>query len=319
MILITGSNGFLGKKIVEKIGYEKCQLLDRGAINKNSNKFVYFKANINAYEDYTCALKGCEVVVHCAARVHSMKNNSEESTSEYYEVNTKGTLNLARQAANAGVRRFIFISSIKVNGEETRPSEPFTSSSPHCPADDYGCSKSEAEHKLFQLAKELPIEIVVIRPTLVYGPGVKGNFASLLNLVSKNIPLPFGSITDNRRSLVSVENLVDLIVTCIDHPRASNQVFLVSDDNDVSTADIVSEISLALQVSSHQLRIPISCYRILGKMLNKSDVVDRLIGSLQVDITHTKDTLGWVPPQSLQEGFKQTALAFLQSKREGKK
>ncbi|ELP3387595.1 UDP-glucose 4-epimerase, partial [Vibrio cholerae] len=152
-------------------------------------------------------------------------------------------------------------------------------------------------------------------PTLVYGPGVKANFASLMNLVSKGIPLPFGCITKNKRSLVSVDNLVDLIITCIDHPKAANQVFLVSDDHDVSTSEMVREMAIALNKPTWQLPVPVWCYKLVGKLFNKSAVVDRLTGSLQVDISHTKDTLGWRPPQSLRDGFKQTAEAFLHSKK----
>ena len=156
--------------------------------------------------------------------------------------------------------------------------------------------------------------MVIIRPPIVYGPCVKANFASLMNLVSKGVPLPFGCITQNKRSLVSVTNLVDLIITCIDHPKAANQVFLVSDDHDVSTSEMVREMAKALDKPTWQLPIPIWCYKLVGKLFDKSDVVDRLTGSLQVDISHTKETLGWKPPQTLQEGFKQTAQAFLQAK-----
>lgn len=158
------------------------------------------------------------------------------------------------------------------------------------------------------------MEIVIIRPPLVYGIGVKANFSSLMNLVSKGVPLPFGCITQNKRSLVSVTNLVDLIITCIDHPEAANQVFLVSDDNDVSTSEMVREMAVALGKPTWQLPIPIWCYKLVAKLFNKSEVVDRLTGSLQVDISHTKETLGWKPAQTLQEGFKQTAQAFLQAK-----
>ncbi|EKF9302979.1 NAD-dependent epimerase/dehydratase family protein, partial [Vibrio cholerae] len=210
---------------------------------------------------------------------------------------------------------FVFVSSIKVNGEGTSQDRPFTSADLHAPEDDYGLSKSEAEQQLFNIGKETGMEIVVLRPTLVYGPGVKANFASLMNLVSKGIPLPFGCITKNKRSLVSVNNLVDLIVTCINHPKAANQIFLVSDDHDVSTSEMVREMAIALEKPAWQLPVPVWCYKLVGKLFNKSAVVDRLTGSLQVDISHTKDTLGWRPPQSLRDGFKETAEAFLHSKK----
>jgi nucleoside-diphosphate-sugar epimerase len=314
MILITGSNGFLGSRIVERSHGKDLALLDRGVESKHPN-YPFFQSEINGLDDYSQALAGCSAVVHCAARVHVMDDKVEDPLALYREVNTAGTLNLAQQAIKAGVKRFVFISSIKVNGESSQLSKPFTSSDPHESQDDYGLSKSEAELQLLEVAKGSGMDVVIIRPTLVYGPGVKANFASLMNLVAKGIPLPFGCITNNKRSLVSVDNLVDLIVTCIDHPKASNQVFLVSDDHDVSTSEMVREMALALGKHTWQLPVPVWLYKLVGKLFNKSDVVDRLTGSLQVDITHTKETLGWKPPQTLQAGFNQTANAFLQSKK----
>ncbi|ELX4138960.1 SDR family oxidoreductase [Vibrio vulnificus] len=314
MILITGSNGFLGSSIVDRIQHKGVKLLDRGGGNKHSCG-EFFQHEINGHEVYRHALENCNTVIHCAARVHIMDDKVENPLELYREVNTAGTINLAKQAIVAGVKKFIFISSIKVNGESSQLGIPFTSSDAHASQDDYGLSKSEAESQLLDLAKDSGMDVVIIRPTLVYGPGVKANFASLMNLVSKGIPLPFGCFKNNKRSLVSVDNLVDLIVTCIDHPKAANQVFLVSDDHDVSTSEMVRHMALALDKPTWQLPLPVWCYHLAGKLFNKLDVVDRLTGSLQVDITHTKETLGWMPPQSLQEGFKQTAEAFLQSKK----
>ncbi|EGR4262117.1 UDP-glucose 4-epimerase [Vibrio cholerae] len=312
MILITGSNGFLGTHLVERLEGKSLSLVERESFCANSlNR--YTQAEIGRSTDYTDALLDCKVVIHCAARVHIMDDLSIDSLGAYREVNTAGTINLARQAVKAGVKRFIFISSIKVNGEHSNQNRPFCSNDPHSFEDFYGQSKSEAELELQRLSIETGLEVVIIRPTLVYGPGVKANFASLMNLVSKGIPLPFGCITKNKRSLVSVDNLVDLIITCIDHPKAANQVFLVSDDHDVSTAEMVRELAIALDKPTWQLPVPIWCYKLFGKLFGKSDIVDRLTGSLQVDISHTKETLGWKPPQTLQEGFKQTAQAFLQA------
>ncbi len=312
MILITGSNGFLGSHIVERIKGKPLILLDSGTVNKHP-MCPFFQCEINSYHDYMKALQGCQTIIHCAARVHIMDDNEADPLTLYREVNTAGTVNLAKQAIDSGVKRFIFISSIKVNGEGTLVGSPFKTEDNHAPEDDYGLSKSEAEKQLVALAKDSGMEVVIIRPTIVYGPGVKANFASLMNLASKGIPLPFGSITQNKRSLVSIHNLVDLIVTCIDHPKAANQVFLVSDDHDVSTAEMVRELAIALDKPTWQLPVPIWCYKLFGKLFGKSDIVDRLTGSLQVDISHTKETLGWKPSQTLQEGFKQTAQAFLQA------
>ncbi len=312
-ILLTGGSGFLGKHLLKDLNKYQVRVLDRNR-NEKHNQVTYFKASIDSLSIYSLQLENVKTVIHCAARVHVMNEQCSEPLKEFREVNTSGTLNLARQAVGAGVKRFIFVSSIKVNGESTLIGKPFTESDTRSPEDFYGQSKSEAEEQLLELAKETGLEVVIIRPTLVYGPGVKANFASLLNLVSKGLPLPFGCINDNKRSLVSVKNLVDLIVTCVDHPNAANQVFLASDDHDVSTASMVKHMSHALGKSSRLLPVPLWCYRLVGKLTGKTDVVDRLIGSLQVDISHTKDKLGWVPPQTLEEGFKETAEDFILNK-----
>lgn len=313
-ILVTGASGFIGSKLLERLPISNMVGLGRNKpLVFAEGRFV--ELDIGSRTDYSSALKDVDTVIHLAARVHIMNDFNCEPLEAYREVNYHGTANLARQAANAGVRRFIFVSSIKVNGEGTASDKPYRYSDVPAPEDDYGLSKAEAEQVLITIGKNTGMEIVIVRPTLVYGPGVKANFASLMNLVSKGIPLPFACITDNKRSLVSVDNLVDLIVTCIDHPKAANQVFLVSDDHDVSTSVMVCEMAIALGKSTRQLPVPIWLYKLLGKLFNRSDVVDRLTGSLQVDISHTKDTLGWVPPQTLQDGFKNTAEAFLQSQK----
>lgn len=309
MILITGSNGFLASYFLKENPHLEIRLMDRN--NSNHPSYEFFQSSIDSCASYTDALIGIKTVVHCAARVHVMNDASDDPLSSYREVNAAGTMNLARQAFQAGVKRFIFISSIKVNGESTFIGQAFFSNDSRNPEDVYGQSKSEAEEQLLQYAEETGLEVVIIRPTLVYGPGVKANFASLLKLTSKGLPLPFGCITDNKRSLVSVKNLVDLMVTCIGHPKAINQVFLVSDDHDVSTASIVKNMSQALGKSSRLLPVPLWCYRLVGRLTGKTDVVNRLLGSLQVDIAHTKNTLGWKPPQTLEQGFKETAEAFL--------
>ncbi|EKO3975228.1 SDR family oxidoreductase [Vibrio fluvialis] len=314
-VLVTGANGFVGKNLVDLLnfkGYEVLSILRSHATYRKKSVII---PGLDKSTDFDQLLVGYDCLIHCAARVHIMDDNEADPLTLYREVNTAGTVNLAKQAIDSGVKRFIFISSIKVNGEGTLVGCPFKTEDNHAPEDDYGLSKSEAEKQLVALAKDTGMEIVIIRPTLVYGPGVKANFASLMNLVSKGTPLPFGCITKNKRSLVSVDNLVDLIITCIDHPKAANQVFLVSDDHDVSTSEMVREMAIALNKPTWQLPVPVWCYKLAGKLFNKSAVVDRLTGSLQVDISHTKETLGWKPPQSLRDGFKQTAEAFLHSKK----
>ncbi len=310
-LLITGCSGFVGSNLVDYITSRTDWLVHSlGRRKGDVSTHDHFLAAIDSNSDYSEALKGVDVVVHCAAQTAS--RSETQGSNPFLECNVHGTLNLARQAIQAGVKRFIFISSIKVNGESTNKNHPFRYADQHQPKDHYGESKSLAEQQLLELANDM--EIVVIRPTLVYGSGVKGNFSSLLKLVNKGVPLPFGCINDNRRSLVSVTNLVDLIVTCVEHPDAANQVFLVSDDNDISTATMVREMAKSLDKKAYLLPVPELCYQVVGRMLNKLDVINRLVGSLQVDITHTKQTLNWTPPQTLSAGFKQAANALLDSK-----
>ena len=301
-ILVTGGAGFVGSKLLGDLPFDDLICVGRTKpFNVREPQFI--RTNIDAQTDYESALKGVNVIIHIAARVHVMDDIVENSLTLYREVNTLGTLNLAKQAADAGVKRFIFISTVKVNGESTSNTLPFLSSDEPKPKNPYGISKSEAEAQLIELSRETGLEIVIIRPPLVYGEGVKANFASLFKLVNKRIPLPFRAIKNNIRSLVSVYNLVDLIKVCIEHPKATNQIFLVSDDNDLSTSDMVALMAKVQGISNYSLPFPAWCFHLLGRLLNKQEVIDRLIGSLQVDITHTKDTLNWKPPYSVEEGF----------------
>lgn len=250
------------------------------------------------------------VVIHSAARVHVMNDQSADPLAEFRKVNVDGTLHLARQAAAAGVRRFIFISSIKVNGEGTVLGKPYTAMDTPSPQDPYGISKMEAERGLREIAQQTGMEVVIIRPVLVYGPGVKANFRSMMNWLNKGVPLPLGSI-HNKRSLVSLDNLVDLIVTCIDHPAAANQTFLVSDGDDLSTTEMLRRMGQALGKRARLIPVPAWCLETGAALLGKRAVAQRLCGSLQVDISHTCDTLGWTPPVSVDDGFRAAASAFL--------
>ncbi|TNH80224.1 UDP-glucose 4-epimerase family protein [Aeromonas sobria] len=315
-VLLTGATGFVGSTLLARLKKQseiKVVVTTRkDAPETDVNTIVV--GNIDGVTDFSIALMDTDIVIHCAARAHIMSDDVPDPLAEYRRVNVAGTLNLARQAARYGVKRFIFISSIKVNGESTTSKPKFNAFDMPAPLDAYGQSKAEAEQALLELSRETSMEVVIIRPTLVYGPAVKANFASLFSIVSRGIPLPFACICNNKRSLVSITNLVDLIVTCIDHPKAANQIFLVSDDHDVSTSEMVREMATALGKPTWQIPVPVWCYVLAGKLFSKSDIVDRLTGSLQVDITHTKETLDWNPKETLQEGFKQTAVAFLQSK-----
>lgn len=299
-LLITGYSGFVGSLLCKELkNTHQLHLLGR----KDSDCGVVFKSNIDKDSNFSESLTGVNCVIHSAARVHVMNDTSTDQLAQFRAVNAFGTINLARQAAKAGVKRFIFVSSIKVNGETTTGKQPFSAKDMRMPEDPYGISKSEAEQQLLELGKQTGMEIVIIRPPLVYGEGVKANFASLMRLVGKGLPLPFRLITKNKRSLVSVYNLVDLIKECIDHPKAANQVFLASDDQDLSTAEMVALMAKVQGKPNLGIPVPLWCFKLAGKLLGKQAVIDRLTGSLQLDITHTKNTLNWSPPYSVEHGF----------------
>lgn len=262
--------------------------------------------------DWSRALAGCSAVVHAAARVHVITEVAEDPLARFRHVNVAGTLNLAAQAAAAGVRRFVFVSSVKVNGEGTMEHRPFTASDAPAPQDPYGISKDEAEQGLRQIAQDTGMEVVIVRPPLVYGPGVKANFASLMRALQYGLPLPLGAVTQNRRSLVALDNLVDLLLTCVDHPAAANQTFLVSDGEDLSTAELLRRMGLAMGRRARLLPVPPALLKLGAMALGKADMVQRLLGSLQVDITHTHQTLGWTPPIGVDEGLRRAAEGVVQ-------
>jgi nucleoside-diphosphate-sugar epimerase len=301
-IAITGATGFLGAHLLKALSAE--QLVILGRRDPILPEAIFHQCLIDGDANFSEALVGVKIVIHCAARAHIMNDNAQDPLTEFRKINTLGTLNLAKQAASAGVKRFIYISSIKVNGESTELNRPFKFDDKHNAQDPYGLSKSEAETALFELGQKTGMEIVIIRPPLVYGEGVKANFAALLELVGKGLPLPFRCITQNKRSMVSVYNLVDLITVCVEHSNAANQVFLVSDDDDLSTAQMIALMAKVQGKRNLALPVPVWCFKLVGKLLNKQDVIDRLTGSLQVDIEHTKKTLNWQPPYSVEHGFK---------------
>jgi len=243
-----------------------------------------------------------------------MNDDTADPLREFRRINVDGTLQLARQAAEAGVKRFVFISSIKVNGESTVPGQPFTAAQAPAPIDPYGVSKWEAEQQLRKLSAETGMEVVIIRPALVYGPGVKANFLNMMKWLYKGVPLPLGAI-HNKRSLVALDNLVDLIVTCIDHPRAANQTFLVSDGEDLSTTELLQRTSRALGKLPRLLAVPAWMLETAAKILGKQSIAQRLLGSLQVDIAHTRETLGWTPPVSVDAALRKTAQHFLEQQK----
>ena len=300
-LLLTGSTGFLGRALQKKLDDHLVILTSRRDEMENSSRFV--RKTISSAENFSDCLNDVDVVIHTAARVHQMNDLAEDPQKEFMETNCFGTLNLARQAAKAGVKRFIFISSIKVHGEESHSGRPFSFDDPRMPKDPYGISKAKAEEGLLKIAAETRLEVTIIRPPLVYGPNVKANFAALLKLASKNVPLPLGSV-NNKRSFVALDNLVNLIVTCIDHPKAANQVFLISDDNDVSTSKLFSIMVEAFGKKARLINVSPHFLRLIAKLIGKEEVIDRLCGDLSIDIRHTKNTLDWTPVVSLVDGVK---------------
>jgi nucleoside-diphosphate-sugar epimerase len=313
-ILVTGSTGFLGRALTARLDTHYpagvIAASRRADPNHPANVRGVVVPDLDSTTDWSQMLSGCGTVIHTAARVHVMNETAADPLALFREVNTAGTLNLARQAAAAGVRRFIFISSIKVNGESTAPGQCFRPDDEPHPLDPYGVSKHEAEQGLLQLSRDSAMEVVIIRPVLVYGPGVKANFLQLMRALSRGIPLPLGAI-DNRRSLVSLGNLVDFIRVCIDHPAAANQVFLVSDGDDLSTSDLARKLTRHLGAPNRLIPVPPSLLALGASLLGRKAAAQRLLGSLCVDIGKNRELLQWTPPVSVDEGLRATVEHFL--------
>lgn len=316
-ILVTGATGFVGKALVSRLLKEATFRLRAALRSGKSDVAVAVEClvvgDLALDTDWSRALDGVDTVIHLAARAHVMLEETADPLAEFRRVNVEGTLNLARQAASAGVRRFIFVSSIGVNGNRTAFNSFSESDQPN-PQEPYAVSKWEAEEGLKSLAAESGIEVAIIRPPLVYGPNAPGNFGRLYRLVQRGLPLPLGAIR-NRRSLVALDNLVDLIITCISHPAAANQTFLVSDGEDLSTPDLIRRLARALDRPARLFPVPTAVLMAGGALFGKREVAARLCGSLQVHITKARKALGWTPPVSVDEGLRRTAEHYLQQKR----
>ena len=305
-ILVTGANGFLGTAVLQGLGKAR---LEFSALARNAALQLQGaipgagSGEIARTTDFSPVLSGISTVIHLAARVHVLHDTTADPMAAFRAVNVDGTLNLARQAAQAGVKRFLFISSAKVNGESTQPDRPFTEADIPNPQDAYSLSKHEAEQDLRKLAITSGMDVVIIRPPLVYGPGVKANFAALMQAVKMGKPLALGAV-NNRRSLVALDNLVDFIMTCLTDPKAANQTFLVSDGNDLSTAELVRGLARAAGVSPRLLPVPVWALQAGAMLLGKEDEVQRLCGNLQLDISKAKNLLNWHPPVVVEEGLR---------------
>lgn len=312
LVLVTGAGGFVGRAVVERLisdGFFVRAAVRRVAAPQPVQAAVIEVGEIVAKSDWRAALEGVEAIVHCAARVHHLRDSAEDPLAAFRAVNRDATVNLARQAASAGVRRFVFISSIGVNGAETfgRPFGANDTPAPHSP---YAISKHEAEQALRQIGAETGLGVTMLRPPLVYGPNAPGNFATLLRAVQRGLPLPLGAI-HNRRSFVAIDNLVDLIALTLRHEAAPGMTLLASDGEDLSTTDLLRRTARALGRPSRLVPVPASLLRAAAALLGRPELGQRLCGSLQVDISATREALGWQPPVSVNEALVTTAQHFL--------
>ena len=314
--MLTGATGFVGGALVKRLAADRAC---RGVVAAVRHKAESLPEGVQQVQvgdllpttDWGLALQGVDEVVHCAARVHVMQDDATDPVQAYREVNVYGTLNLASQAAQAGVRRFVFVSSIKVNGEATQPGQSFTADDIPAPLDPYAVSKLEAEQGLRKIEAQTGMGVVIVRPPLVYGAGVKANFAALLRWVGRGIPLPLGAI-HNARSMVALDNLVDLLISCVKHPAAAGQTFLVSDGEDVSTSELLRRTARAMGKKTILLPMPAFVLEWVAALLGKRAEVQRLCGSLQLDINKTRQLLSWNPPVSVDEGLRRAAEGFSQ-------
>ena len=314
-ILVTGATGFIGTQLSETLansGHEVRYTARALAPNSSATPEIV-SCDLESADNLDHLTTGCDAIIHLAGRAHVMSDNPATSESLYFSANVDVTRRLAQSAARAGVKRMILISSVKVNGESTTIDAPFTSQDTPNPQDPYGRSKTQAEQVLWDVASTSELEGVVIRPPLVYGPGVRANFASLIGIVNRGMPLPLGSI-HNKRSFVAIDNLIDCIATALRSSNAVGQTFLVSDGNDLSTPELIRYIASALHKSPTLFPFPPVLLKLAATSAGKRSAYDRLCGSLTVDIALTKQKLSWTPPFTVQDSLQRTVDAFIQSR-----
>jgi UDP-glucose 4-epimerase len=314
-ILVTGATGFIGTQLSETLANSGHQVRDtaRSVAPNCSTTHELITCDLESADNLDHLTTGCDAIIHLAGRAHVMSDDPATSESLYLSANVDVTRKLALSAARTGVKRMILMSSVKVNGESTSIGAPFTSQDTPNPQDPYGRSKTQAEQVLWDIASKSELEGVVIRPPLVYGPGVRANFASLIGIVNRGIPLPLGSI-QNKRSFVSIDNLIDCIATALQSSNAAGQIFLVSDGNDLSTPELIRSIASALHKSPMLIPVPTALLKLAATTVGKRSAYDRLCGSLAVDIAPTKQKLSWTPPFTVQDSLQRTVDAFIQSK-----
>lgn len=313
-VLITGSTGFVGRALLGQL-QTLPELRIRAAVRQTvatlpcKQMESILVGDLHAQTDWTAALSEVDSVVHLAARVHVMHELASNPLQEFRSSNVQATLHLAQMAAQAGVKRLIFVSSVKVNGEITPCGQPFSESSAVSPHEPYGISKLEAEQGLRQLGQATGMEVTILRPPLIYGPGVRANFANLARAIARGMPLPLGSI-HNQRSLLAIDNLTDLIATCLTHPAAANQTFLASDGEDLSTTELVQRMARAMGRRARLLPIPAPLLTATATLLGQGAAAQRLCGNLQIDSSKARTLLGWVPPVSVDEGLRRALAEY---------
>lgn len=307
-VLVTGANGFVGRAMCQQLAACGVSFVPATRREDQAAPGALVVGELAGDTDWSAALSDVDVVVHLASRVHVMRDHVADPLAEFRRVNTQGTLSLARQAAAAGIRRFVFVSTVKVNGEGGP--QPYTEDDQPMPQGAYARSKWEAECALREIAAHSAMALVIVRPPLVYGPGAKANFLSMMRWINRGVPLPLGAI-HNRRSLVALDNLVDFLMTCITHPAAANQTFLVSDGEDLSTPQLLVRMAAALERPARLLPVPEWMLKASASLLAKGEFAQRLCGSLRVDIAKARALLGWSPPISVDEGLRRAAADFL--------
>jgi len=311
-VLVTGATGFVGRRLVAALSHRPMFAVNAASRHPADLPDTVRAArirNLTEDTDWSGALRGVDVVVHLAARMQANRSQVSDPRAAFRSANVKATLNLARQAADAGAQRFVFISSVKVNGEQSSPDRPFTADDTPAPVDPYGISKAEAELGLRELAASTGMEVVIIRAPLIYGPEVGGHFETLMSWLQRGLPLPLRD-TGNKRSLLALDNLVDLIIRCLDHPAAANQIFLASDNKDLSTSKLLRRMGRVLGRRARLFPFPRPLLLIAAKLTGKEESYLRLFGNLQLDITKTREMLDWEPPLTVKEGLKQLAEDF---------
>lgn len=312
-VLITGATGFVGRRVCQFLkdrDYDVTRIIRQTGTLSESNNCVVVE-DIDGDSKWTGVLAGHSCVIHLASRVHVMNDVPNQSKNKYWQTNVNGTLSLAQQAATSGVKRFIYMSSIKVNGEATYKN-PFRPEDVPAPVDYYGQSKHEAEKGLQAIAAATGLEVVIVRSPLVYGPEVKANFLRLLKWVHKGVPLPLGAI-DNKRSLIFVDNLTDFIIECVVHPAAAGETFLVSDGVDMSTPELIRKMAFYMNHSARLIPVSVGLLKLGARALRRTAEVERICGSLQVDISKAVRLLGWHPPVSVDMGLEKTVAWYLKN------